>query len=360
MTAPIATGLSYGMSATAQHAETAVARALKRAGCTRAHSVLLFLTPEYAANPTPAIRAAARAAGSTQVTGCTGNGVITDEEWVLDSPGAAAMVFTGDVGLVPSRGADYHGEAVLSLCTPQGISADWMDIPMLRLGAVSSDILGKGQFAVWNAARVSGQGCIDSRISNARHAITVSQGIRALTAPIEVAEVEGYEVLRMGSYPAFNVLVKSLPTGMGEVDKIPLHLLIGGVTYGDPSTAIHEGRYHLNHIIAADPRNRSITLAQPLNPGEKLFWAMRDSLAAERDMRRVIDHGVDQVGGDPDFALLFGPSFFGNRDRDVDQLRQRLPGMPFIGFYGNGEIGPMQGENHLYQFSSVLGLFRAQ
>jgi small ligand-binding sensory domain FIST len=27
--------------------------------------------------------------------------------------------------------------------------------------------------------------------------------------------------------------------------------------------------------------------------------------------------------------------------------------------YGNGEIGPLDGANHLFQYSAVLGLFRA-
>ena len=32
--------------------------------------------------------------------------------------------------------------------------------------------------------------------------------------------------------------------------------------------------------------------------------------------------------------------------------------MPFIGFYGNGEIGPLKDGNHTYQYSASLGLFK--
>jgi small ligand-binding sensory domain FIST len=38
-------------------------------------------------------------------------------------------------------------------------------------------------------------------------------------------------------------------------------------------------------------------------------------------------------------------------------LKKRYPGMPLIGFYGNGEIAQVNGQNQLLQYSAVLGLF---
>ena len=35
-----------------------------------------------------------------------------------------------------------------------------------------------------------------------------------------------------------------------------------------------------------------------------------------------------------------------------------LIALPVIGVYGNGEFGPLDEANHLYQYSTVLGLFR--
>ena len=32
--------------------------------------------------------------------------------------------------------------------------------------------------------------------------------------------------------------------------------------------------------------------------------------------------------------------------------------MPLIGIYANGEIGPLRSGNHVFQYSSALGLFR--
>lgn len=358
-----ATGISYGTAPRADHASRAVRAALRRAGMAQAGAVVLFLTPEYAHQPLPAIRAAARAAGCTQVVGCTGSGILTEQEWIVDSPGAVAMVIHPRIQLRSLR-VPIAPHAVLSLCTPRGINADWMDAAVQRIGAISTDALGQGLFSVWHAARIARNGRIDIVIDGAAHALAAAQSIRALTAPIEVGEVQGYDVLRLGNYPAFNVLVKSLPSRVRKMDAIPLHLLVGGVTFGDPETAISEGRYRLNHIVSADPDNRSITLAQPLDPGERLFWAMRDALASERHMRRTVARAARQLGGRPDFCLMFpcmarGAAFYGDRDRDIEALKSRFPGLPIAGFYANGEIGPLQDDNHLHQYSTTFGLFRA-
>jgi small ligand-binding sensory domain FIST len=359
----VATGLSHGHRHLAEHAETAVKRALAKAGLERANAVLLFLTPEYAANPEPSLRAAARAAGCLQVVGCTGAGLITEDEWVLDSPGAAAMVLGGELALSNVSQRNFnHDDTVLSLCTPAGLTSEWLDIAARRFGVVSGDLTGQGPFSVWSGARVAESGRVDAVITGVDCVIAASQGVRALTSPIEVAEVQGNDIKRLGNYPALSVLVQSLPSKVREMENVPMHLIMGGVAIGDPETAIRDGRYRLNHIVAANPSDQSITLSERPARGERLFWAMRDALTAERDMRACVERSAQTLGADPDFALLFpcigrGPSFFGNRDRDLDALRSRFPGLPIIGMYGNGELGPLDEINHLFQYSAILGLF---
>ena len=44
-------------------------------------------------------------------------------------------------------------------------------------------------------------------------------------------------------------------------------------------------------------------------------------------------------------------------ERDLELMQNLLPDMPLIGFYGNGEIAPVNGVNEMLQYSAVLGLF---
>jgi small ligand-binding sensory domain FIST len=41
----------------------------------------------------------------------------------------------------------------------------------------------------------------------------------------------------------------------------------------------------------------------------------------------------------------------------LELLNARFPSLSVIGMYGNGEIAPLDGANHLYQYSAVMGLF---
>ena len=271
--------------------------------------------------------------------GCSASGLVTDEDWVLDSSGAAAMVLGGDFSIVPDAGIPAN-ELRISLSTPDGVNTEWMDQTKIRVGAIASDVFGHGPFAVWQSARTVADGHTHACVRGAESAVAVGQGVRALTTPLEVADAQGLEVRKLGPYPALNVLINALPQAVREMERIPLHLLMCGVTFGEPSSAIRDGRFRLDHIVSANVDDHSITLSQELHRGERLFWAIRDKLSAQRDMASAVSRAQQSLGRDPDFALLFpclsrGPSFYGNRDRDAETLSAAFPDLPFIGFYGN-------------------------
>ncbi len=358
----IATVLARGLRPTEDIAHQAVSAAMERAQLTHANSVLLFLTPEFARDPQPALRAASKAANCMQVIGCSAAGIFTEEDWVLDTPAAAAMVFGGNVALAPAHDIDAD-TLVFSLAAPNAINSAWIKAPGQRFGGISGDATGQGPFKVWSGAKVSAQGRCETLIKGAHGLVGVSQGIRALSAPLEITQVSGYDVISLTSQPALNILARELPLEVREQEHLPLHLIMAGVIFGEPEHAISEGRYRLTPIISTNADDRSVTLSARLSPGDRLFWALRQPLAAERDMRITLDRMDQNMNETPDFGLFFpcmgrGPYFYGGVDRDLDLVKARYPGMPMIGFYGNGEIGPLNGENEIFQYSAVLGLFK--
>ena len=202
-------------------------------------------------------------------------------------------------------------------------------------------------------------------LDGARAAIHVSQGVRALTSPIEVAEVHDAEVRSLGGYPALSVLVRSLPASVRAMERILLHLILGGVTFGDPLTAIRDGRYRINPIVAANPRDQSIILALPLARGERLFWGhARHARGRARHARHPHPRarGAGRRAGVRAAVSLSRAraEFMATATATSSFVTSRFPGLPVIGIYGNGELGPPRWRQPPYQYSTVLGLFKAE
>ena len=55
-----------------------------------------------------------------------------------------------------------------------------------------------------------------------------------------------------------------------------------------------------------------------------------------------------------------GAHFYGHQDIDTAYISRYFPEVPIIGFFGNSELAPMSGVNHLFTYTGVLTLFSEQ
>jgi small ligand-binding sensory domain FIST len=358
MTMNVASALRKGRKAIPELAALAVAEAMAKAGLEVAQSVLLYLTSDFAHDPEPAILAAARAANCMQVTGCTTLGVFTEEDWILDAPAAAVMVFGGEACAVPALESPEAWR--LTLAAPSAIETAWLHEPARRFGGVSGDATGKGPYKVWHGSRLVAAGRTELAFPAEGLRVGASRGIFALSPPAP-ARLEGHEILSIDNLPALAHLARHLPEDLADDAVFPLHLLMAGITWGDPASAFADNRYYLFPLLAIDIATRRVTLAKELDGEVHLFWAMRQPDAAERDMGVLLDR-LEVAGAPPHFGLCFpcigrGPYFYGGVDRDTALITRRYPGMPLLGFYGNGEIVHASGHNQLLQYSTVLALY---
>lgn len=354
----VATGLAKGIVATPELAAEAVRIALDRAGLDIAQGVLLFLSADFAANPQPSITAASRAANCLQVAGCASTGLFTEEEWLLDVPAAAAMVFGDGIALRPARAED---DWRLCLAAPNAVDTRWLAAPGRRFGAVSGDATGQGPYTVWQGSRLAAGRRCEIAIEGGELHVDVSRGIQPLSEPHEIDRVAGHDIQVVGGQRALDGLARGLPLSADDSRQFPLHMVMAGITYGEPDNALAEGRYHLLPIISTNTGDRSVTVSARLKAHERLFWAIRQPLAAERDMRLTLDRLTEDALSEPDFGLCFscmgrGPTFYGGVDRDLEAITRRFPGMPLIGFYGNGEFAHLDDANQVLQYANVLAL----
>lgn len=365
MAIAVATALIRGTDALPDLAVTAVKLALERARLEHPHSVMLFLTSEFARNVHAVLAGASRAANCLNVWGCTAPGVLTEQDWAIDQPAACAMVIGDGVALGPPRGQPAPGlSPQLSLAVPSAATAAWLDEGVARFGIVSTDAGAQAPGRVWGHGQPTPEGRATAVFSGARMAIGVARGIRALGEVQMVDASDGYDVHRLGNQLALNSLLRALPPELREEARLPFNQLFVGEVTEALDNAVECGRFRVLPLISVNHDDRSVTLGQRIAPGARLFWGLRSPLGAEEDMRRTVDAAADEIGDPPSFGVLFscmgrGPYFYGGQDRDLDIVRNRYPGLPLIGAYSAGQIAPLYEGNALIQNSALLALIKA-
>ena len=193
-------GISFGRPHATRHVERAVSGAMEAAGFDQVMGMFLFLTDDHLRSLQPALSTAARVSRCTQIFGCSAMGLFTEQDWTVDSSGAAALVVGNgaSIGLSGEAGSD---RTLISLATPGAASVEWLNQDVLKLGAIASDSAGRGPFQIWSHGRVQEAGTASCNLEGVRLDAVVAQGVRPLTAPMEVAEANGFNLVRLGKYP---------------------------------------------------------------------------------------------------------------------------------------------------------------
>ncbi|MBU3736694.1 MAG: hypothetical protein FGM62_06930 [Methylobacterium sp.] len=263
-------------------------------------------------------------------------------------------MFGGDIALAPVHDAG-DDPLLLALAAPNAINSTWLAGPGQRFGGVSGDATGQGPFSVWHSGKGAIAGHCEVGLQGAAGAVGAAHGVRILCDARAVTASHGHDLIFLGGKPALDTLHQAC----NEVP-LPMHRLMAGIA-GSIDEIAH-GHYRLTALVGANEAERSVTLARKPEPGQLVFWALRETGAAQQDLDSTVDRLLQQLAMRPQFGLLFsclgrGPYFYSGVDRDLELLQKRFPGMPLIGFYGNGEIAPVNGVNELLQYSAVLGLF---
>ena len=343
----VASALVAGNRPEPELAREAVRTALAAAGLERADNVILFLSRDFSRHPQPAVLAAARAAGCLSVCGSTASGLFTERGWQLDQPAAAALVFSSEAHQAVSNDSPQ-----LSFSGHGRLPFEWQDGGP-RVGLLDSDA------AVWSHGRTADNGCAEFRLPGLSARLARSSGLRLLGEPLPIEQCAGYELRRVGGHSALDSLRRALPAELRE--HLPLHQIAVLRQADAPGIA----------LLSANA-DGSLTLADTLNDGDKISWAIRQPLAAEQEMRdALLVARMETTAGatvnpkkQPNFALMFscigrGPLFYGNDDRDLVAFRDTFPGTPLLGAYGTGQIAPLAGQNRLFHNTALTLLFES-
>lgn len=363
----IASGKSFGAFASEEHARLAVQAAIARSAGHRIGGVLLFLTSGYALYPQRAIREAAKASGTLNITGCCSFGVFTEQDNSTHMEGAAALVFPHQAALSPLVTAEQSGrekDLCLSLSSPNTGEIAIQTANIRQFGAIVSDEFGEGPYSLWQGGKIIEREYSHNIFANgSKHYLGKCESVRPISPLMQINRSYRHELMELDQRAALDSLFEVMPD---ETDNSDEHIAVNIVAVvsetSDPKS-IDLGHHQLLHVVAIDKATKRVMLSEPIKAGRRMFWAIRDPQYAEQQMRLRLLEAKREFSNQPSYALMFsninrGPEFYLGHDRDLQLFNEIFPDTPMAGLLSHAEITPGYRSNaSIHHSSTVFGLF---
>lgn len=379
-------------SSTKVAAREAAERAVASLEDQHADFAIVFATSEHGEALPEMLGAIADAASTPYVAGCSAAGVLVGEREVEDGPAIGVLAVrsdairatpflfqdTGDAGLTAGL---HAGQRLLSSKDTNDVVLVWPDPHAIRpdrllqgldatLGAVpvaggaaSSSVPGVATFQF--SGSQAGSGCVSGlRLGGTfRHQLALTQGCRALGAPMRITRAHENLVLEVDGIAAYEALRAAAPPQFFDDPEATMSALTIALLPEPGESVLRPGEYLVRNIVAVDPDTGILAVAADCEEGQSILFALREPSAAQDDVLRMAERAAAAAPpGGYKFGLYFnclarGRSLYGREGVDSAALARHLPGVPLLGFSCNAEIAPLRGANHLFTYTGVLVLF---
>jgi len=231
------------------------------------------------------------------------------------------------------------------------------------MGGMASGGLSQRRSLLFRDGRVVTAGAVGAHLPGAVLHPLVAQGCRPVGDPYTVTRADGNLVFELGGQPPLTRLremAAALPVRDTELLAAGPHL---GLVIDEYQPEARPGDFLIRSIVGADPASGALAVAGEVQVGQTVQFHVRDSRSADEDLRRVLEREAGRLGGRPPAgALLFtctgrGASMFDGPDHDAGLLAETLGPVPLAGFFCDGELGPVGGQNFLHTFTASIALF---
>jgi small ligand-binding sensory domain FIST len=352
---------------------------------------LLFFTPHHLGACRHLAAEAQGRLGARCLLGCVGEGVLAGAREVEGGPALALWlgrwarpVSLGPFHLVLERTsegpsllgwpdalveADAAQTQVLLLGDPFTFPVEPFlsqvneDTPGVRvLGGMASGIRGPGECRLILGGEVRDQGAVGVVLQGPVGLRSiVSQGCRPIGRPFVVTRAEENVIYELGGRPPLEQ-VRELWQGLTPeeqqlVRQQGLHL---GRVMNEQRGDFRRGDFLVRNVMRLD--QNCLVITDRARVGQTVQFHVRDAASADDDLRSLLSAEVGACGPRPAAALVFscngrGTRLFPGPDHDARAVHDAAGPLPLAGFFAQGELGPVGGQNFVHGFTASVALF---
>lgn len=371
--------------------QEAVQQALKKGGMDKADFVFMYATVAY--NQQAIVKAVRGASGGAGLCGCSGEGVIVEKQ-PDESPFAVGVLairsdemrFQNGIATGLKQDPSGAGQAIAQAIQPivsaesraLFIFPDALTVNFDKLvsgleGGLTLDhhlpLVGGTAGDNWEWKQTY-QYCDDKVVSDGVAWALLSGQVQVATAvnhgclPIgierKVTKAEGNTIYEIDNKPVLEAL-KDYYTAdeIADWGKAIVNLPLG---FEAPKDMNGYDQHLIRVITSRDDATGSVTIPDEVTVGASVYITRRDYDKVVAGVDRLTSQLHAQLGGQkPKLAFQFECAGRGKvflRDQQklqlLEQLQQRMPDVPWFGFFTYGEIGPVEGQNCFHNYTSVV------
>jgi small ligand-binding sensory domain FIST len=353
------------------------------------HLALVFASDVYAEEYKELLAAVRWMTGAQTVIGCSGSGIIGPGREIEDDNAIALQLFSlpgVELSTTHLRHEHFSGEddgwlldlppndAVngwLIFADPFTLNAEdllqrfselYEGKPLIG-GLASASYRRRGPLLFLND-EILDEGAVCLSIGGAFTVkAVVSQGAAPIGEPWTITAAEGNVIETIGMRPALEVLYDTFKELSPETQERARRNLLVGLAMNEYRDEFGRGDFLIRNLMGVDQQSGTIAIGAYPRVGQTLQFQLRDPEAADEDLTALLSAARTDLSGDfpPVGAVLCccngrGAGLFGEPGHDVQKVAEVLGPLPVAGFFCNGEIGPVGGQNFLHGFTASLGL----
>jgi small ligand-binding sensory domain FIST len=231
------------------------------------------------------------------------------------------------------------------------------------LGGMASGIRGPGMCRLLCDGAVYDQGGVGVLLQGATGLRSiVSQGCRPIGTHMVITKAEENIIEGLGGKPPLAQLQQLWQELSAEEQNLFQQGLHIGRVINEYQGTFQRGDFLVRNVLGLDKTSGALAITDRVRVGQTVQFHVRDAATADEDLHALLQRDVGAHARRPAAALLFtcngrGTRLFPQAHHDVRALRQEAGVIPVAGFFAQGELGPIGGQNFIHGFTASIALF---
>jgi small ligand-binding sensory domain FIST len=231
------------------------------------------------------------------------------------------------------------------------------------VGGMASGVHGPGQCRLLLNDQVLAGGAVGVLFQGpVRVRSVVSQGCRPIGRHLVITRARENVILELGGEAPLSRLQQLWQELTPEDQALfeqGLHL---GQVFNEYQGEFQRGDFLVRNVLGLDRDSGALAITDMVRVGQTVQFHVRDAATADEDLHALLQLDISAHERRPAAALLFtcngrGRRLFPEPHHDARAIRVEVGDVPLAGFFAQGELGPVGGQNFIHGFTASVVLF---